>query len=145
MAVEELYAIAAAMRKAGGGGIRRDAARSLRRGAGPVSRAVKENVVTVLPHRGGLGLWVAQARVDYRVRQGGLDVVAHVRVGRAGHDLRGLDGGIVIHPFYGRGPWSSQGVPPGSISNPIREEGGNQLEQAGVAAIDRAVAMIISA
>jgi len=145
MAVEELYAIAAAMRRAGAGGIRSDTARSLRAGAGPVHAAVEASVLAKLPHRGGLAAWVADASFSYRVTAG-LDVIARVRVGKAGHDLAGLDDGLVIHPGNRYGPgWYKQPVPPGTISDPIREEGGNQLEQAGVAAIDRAVVTIISA
>jgi len=144
MAVAELYAIAAAMRRAGAGQIRNDAARSLRAGAGPVRAAVEASVLAKLPHRGGLAAWAASASFSYRVTAGA-DVIARVKVSKAGHDMAGLDDGLVIHPFYGHSPWSTQPVPPNSISDPIREEGGNQLEQAGVAAIDRAVAAIISA
>lgn len=144
MAVAELYAIAAAMREAGAGGISRDTARTLRAGEIPIHNAMLESVISKLPHRGGLNVWVAGASFSYRVRGGG-DVVAAIRVGKAGHHLRGLDDGLVIHPFYGRGPWYNQGVLPGTISNPIREEGSNQLERAGVIAIDLAVAKIISA
>lgn len=144
MAVAELYAIAAAMRKAGGGQIARDAARSLRGGAGPVHRAMQVNVLRVLPHSGGLAAWTADAVFSYRVRAGG-SVIANVRVSKAGHDLQGLDDGLVIHPFYGHSPWFNQAVAPNSISDPIHDEGGKQLEQAGVTAIDLAVVMIISA
>lgn len=144
MSAAELIAIAAEMRRQGSGGIRSSAANALRRGGTPVHAAMVANVLTTLPHRGGLNAWVASAGFSYRVRSGA-DVVAAVRVGKAGHDLNGLDGGLVIHPFYGRRPWSDQGVPPGSISDPIREEGGNQLELAGVIAIEEAAAKIISA
>lgn len=144
MAVEELYLIAAAMRRAGAGGIARDTAVALRAGGPPIRAAVEASVLAKLPHRGGLAAWVAASRFGYRVRSGG-DVIAAVKVGKTGHDLRGLDEGLVIHPFYGHGPWFNQPVLPGTISNPIQKEGGNQLKRAGVIAIDRAAIMIISA
>lgn len=144
MSAAELYAIAAAMRRAGAGGIATDAAVRLRAGGPPIRAAVKASVIAKLPHSGGLNAWVAASQFSYRVRAGG-DVVAVVKVSKAGHDLRGLDDGLVVHPFYGRGPWYNQVVPPGTISDPIREEGGNQLERAAVTAIDLAAAKIISA
>lgn len=146
MSAAELYAIAAAMRRAGAGGIASEAARALRAGEEPVHAAMVASVTAKLPHSGGLGAWVAEAKFSYRVRGGG-DVVAAVRVGKAGHDLQDLDDGVVIHPDNSRRRrgWFSQEVPPGTISNPIREEGGNQLERAGVTAIDIAAAKIISA
>src|SRR4249920_763187 len=97
MAIEELYAIAAAMRRAGNGQIRNDAARSLRAGREPVRQAVEESVLAKLPHRGGLAAWAADASFSFRVTAG-LDVIARVRVGKSGHDLAGLDDGLVIHP-----------------------------------------------
>lgn len=151
MAVAELYAIAAAMRLAGSGGIARDTAKTLRRGGVPVHEAMVASVLAKLPHSGGLGVWVAEAKFSYRVRQGG-DVVAAVRVSRRSMhgwtaDLQGLDDGVVIHPDNSRRHrgWFSQGVPPGTISDPIQEEGGNQLELAAVLAIESAAEKIIHA
>lgn len=139
------------MRRAGAGGIASDAARILRTGETPVHAAMVASVVAKLPHSGGLGAWVAESKFSYRVRGGG-DVVAAVKVSRKSlhgwsADLQGLDDGVVIHPDNSRRHrgWFSQGVPPGTISNPIQEEGGNQLERAAEIAIDLAAAKIISA
>jgi hypothetical protein len=65
------------------------------------------------------------------IRAGASQSVTTVRVSKAGHDLQGLDEGLVIHPgnHYGRG-WYHQAVVPNTISDPIVDEGGNQLEVA---------------
>jgi hypothetical protein len=145
MAVEELYAIAAAMRQSAAGGLASDMRSELRRGRGPVKTAVTTSVLAGLPKRGRLNVWTAEFSYSYQVR-GSRKIVAAVRVGKAGHDLQGLDGGLVIHPGnrYGRG-WYSQPVPPGTISNPIQEEGGHQLELSAEVAMDKAAVKIISA
>lgn len=147
MAVEELYAIAAAMRAEAGGLLARDVAQQLRKGRAPIHNAMVTSVLAKLPHRGGLGVWASEAKFSYRVR-GKRDIIAAVKVSRSGlgiDDMQGLDNGRVIHPFYGRRPWFSQVVPSGTVSNPIREEGGHQLELSAVVGIENAVIRIITA
>lgn len=146
MAIEELYAIAAEMRYQGRQGIRNETAKQLRRGKTAIGQAVKTNLILVLPHRGGLGAWASEGKF-YMPVSVGTRVVGRARYSRPGHDMQGLDDGLVIHPYYNnpRMPWYKQGVPPNSISDPIREEGGHWLELAGVIAIEEAAVSIARA
>ena len=112
MSAAELLAIAAAMRRSAAGGLASDMRSELRRGRGPVKTAVTTSVLAKLPHRGGLAVWASEFSYSYRVR-GGRDIIAAVKVGKPGHDLKGLDEGLDIHPFYGsRAHWYNQAVPP---------------------------------
>lgn len=106
-------------------------------GAEPeIAAAMKANVTAVLPKSGGFNAWVADSRVRLTPKRAGLSAGVTVRVSRGSligpvpADLSGLDAGRAIHPTYGRSPWYGQSVAPLSISDPIREEGGDQLEQA---------------
>lgn len=80
---------------------------------------VRAHAVRILPHRGGLGAWVAAAKFTVRFKDSGRSAGVSVRVGRKSKgdksDLDGLDRtGTVRHPLYGnRSEWFGQKVPPG--------------------------------
>jgi hypothetical protein len=120
-----------------------DMAKEIRR-AGPAIRAeVRQHILATLPKSGGLNAWVARAPVRIVVRRGVNSAGVTVRVGRSSRsgraDLNGLDGGVVRHPLYGnRRHWYGNAVTPGSISEGISDEGSAVLEEAGIAAADRA-------
>ena len=67
------------------------------------------------------------------------------REGLGTDDMAGVDGGQIFHPRWGSSPWYGQGVAPGSISDPIVDEGGDQLEEAVLGAADGVVRRIVSA
>lgn len=95
----------------------------------PVVRArIKATAVSTLPHRGGLGTWVAATKITASVTlqrkavfirlRGGRRSVSNLRGGAAGgqSDIRAIDRGRVRHPSWGRrfrGQWFTQTVPPG--------------------------------
>lgn len=138
----ELHRIAAMCRVvASDGQIGRDVTRVTLQGREPIRAAFKAHAMSVLPKRGGLNAWVAESRMTFRPRSSGVTV----RVSKAGHDLAGLDRGLVIHPFYGHGPWFNQAVVPESISEPIRDEGGSVLEAACLFALEHAAERIARA
>jgi hypothetical protein len=80
---------------------------------------VRAHAVRILPHRGGLGAWVAAARFSVRFKDAGRSAGVSIRVGRKSgknkSDLDSLDRtGTVRHPLYGnRSEWFGQKVPPG--------------------------------
>jgi len=116
----------------------------MRRGRGQIRSAVEVSVLSKLPKRGGLNAWVAESSFSMTTRAGSSSSVTTVRVSKAGHDLQGLDGGLVIHPGnrYGSG-WYHEAVVPNTISDPIVDEGGNQLEVAIHSAAERLAERIV--
>jgi hypothetical protein len=116
------------------------------KGGPRIRAAFKAHATAVLPHSGGLNIWVASSRMTFKRMRGGLTGGMRVNVGRnsmSGRaELEGLDAGLVIHPFYGRSPWTSHGVPPDSIEKPITDVGGEVLYGAVVSAAEGVVARI---
>lgn len=149
----ELRQIAAMCKAvASDGEIARGVTKVTMRGEGAISTAFRVHAVAVLPHRGGLGAWVAESKVNFRAIRGSQDGGARIKVGRGTRhgwraDLDGLDGGVAIHPDNSRAHrgWFSQPVPPESISEPIRNEGGNVLEAACLFALEDAAERIARA
>jgi hypothetical protein len=107
-------------------------AREIRRTAGPAIKSdVQAAALAKLPKRNGLNVWVANSRIRLLIRRGVNTAGVSVRVGKPGHDLRDLDGGVVRHPLRGnRKYWYDQAVTPGVISNAITESGADVLEAA---------------
>src|SRR5215216_537781 len=147
---EELHRVAAVLRAEGSSPkVARDITRETHRGGPAIRAAFKAHAMAVLPKRGGLNAWVASSRMTFRQTHGALTGGMRVKVGRNSRsgraELEGLDNGLVIHPFYGHSPWSSEGVVPESISEPILNEGERVLHAAVVVAGERLVARIEAA
>lgn len=93
-----------------------------------VRRAVRARAIETLPRRGGLGRWVARARVsaDLRTtgRSAGLTLRGSRKSLRDASDLRRIDAGRVRAPAWGRrgpGQWHTQAVRPGWFTEPAGE------------------------
>lgn len=84
---------------------------------------VRAHAVRILPHRGGLGAWVAAARFTVRFKDTGRSAGVRIKVSRKStkdkSDLDSLDiEGVVRHPLYGhRKHWFGQKVPPGFFTD----------------------------
>lgn len=112
---------------------RREVVRALRRDLrAPVPEArarIQARAVEVLPHRNGLGVWVARARVTARVNlRSANSVQVTIRDGRnsrhARSDLRAIDRGRVRAPTFGRrgpGMWHTQQVRPGFATDTVAD------------------------
>jgi hypothetical protein len=141
----ELYHLAAVMRREGTNPrVAQDIGAGLRAGRSAIKANFRTHAMAVLPTRGGLDAWVVSSSFRSPVRVGARTARMSVVVSKPGHDLAGLDGGLVIHPFYGQRPWSHQGVPPNSISKPILEKGEDVLHDAVVDAADGVCRRIVS-
>lgn len=108
-----------------------------------VRRRIKGQALAILPHRGGLGAWVAGTRITAKVTLGGKRVTVVLRGGRNSRrgrtDVRAIDRGRVRHPFWGRrgrGQWGTQTVPDGFFTKTAAEapEWGPAIDRAIVAA-----------
>lgn len=118
-------------------------AKEIRKAVPPVRAAIKANAVATLPHSGGLGTWVARARVSARIRRSaksaGVTFTGGRNSKRRRSDLKRIDGGSTRHPTFGHGPWSPQTVTPGFFTQAVTDEGAQAFRTAVVVAVDNAV------
>lgn len=129
----ELHRIAAACkRESRSTQTANDFSRGMQGARGPIAAAVRMSAISKLPKRGGLNEWAAASSISFHAIRAGRSGGLAVRVSKAGHDIKGLDEGLVIHPDNrpGHRQWYSQGVVPETISDPIRDEGGDRLQEA---------------
>lgn len=94
--------------------------KGVRRGLPAVRRAIRARAVEVLPHRGGLGRWVAKgsitATVKLRARSGTIKLKGGRNSAGARSDIKAIDAGRVRAPSWGRrygNSWHNQAVTPG--------------------------------
>lgn len=102
--------------------------RALGRAARPAVKATRAYATAVLPHSGGLGAWVADARIGWKIGYTGRTAGVRLRGGRRSladrSDLKGIDAGKVRHPTYGnrgRGMWHGEAVTSGWWTTPLTE------------------------
>lgn len=100
--------------------------RALTRSARPAIKDVRAHAVAILPSSGGLGAWVASARIGVRVGYSGRSAGVRLRGGRKSlkdrSDLYRIDAGQVRAPTFGRrarGAWHTQQVTAGWWSDPL--------------------------
>ncbi len=148
----EIALVAAAVRREGTDRkIVNDMAAEIRRGVGPVTRAIREYETEVLPHGGGLNVWVAKATIRTLVRRGAKSAGVLIRQGRNSgtgrrSDLKRLDStGRVRHLTWGHRPWSSQTVVVGAFTQGATPELIDQGVAAVIQAADNAAERIVNA
>ena len=147
---DEIALVAAAVRAVGSDRkIVNDMAAGIRRGVGPVRKAIRAHEVEVLPS--GLGSWMAAGKITARIRRGadsaGVTIVQGRNSGTGKRsDLKRLDStGRVRHLTWGHKPWSPQTVVAGSFSEGASEEGMDQLLAATLDACENAAERIVRA
>lgn len=101
---------------------------AIRKPVPQIRRAIKDRAVETLPHRGGLGAWVASSRLSAAVQVNSRRVRMRIKAGRnsAGSrsDIRSIDRGRVRAPSWGHkgeGAWHTQSVKPGFFTDPAQE------------------------
>jgi hypothetical protein len=146
----EIAAIAAACRSLGvDRSIVNDMAKEIRKAVPPIRRAVKVRAVQILPHRGGLGSWVAKARITSSIRTSGNSAGVKIKGGRNSRggrsDLKAIDAGQVRHPTWGHRPWSAQAVRAGFFTDAATPVARDHLERAVLVAADHAAERILHA
>ena len=128
-------------------------AKEIRRGAKPIRTAIKARAVQILPSSGGLGRYVAAARITTLVRRSAKSAGVLIRgrrkdtSGRGGPavDLRRIDLGSTRHLSWGRPPWHGpQALRPGFFTDAVTEEGRDQLERAVIEAAEAAAREIVN-
>jgi hypothetical protein len=93
-----------------------------------VRRSIRKEALRTLPHRGGLGAWVASTRITVQIRVSARTARVTLKGGhrsrRGATDLRAINRGRVRAPSWGhRGPgaWHTQSVPAGFFTRPAAE------------------------
>jgi hypothetical protein len=147
----EIALVAAACRRLGPSRvIVNTMAKEIRRGTKPIRDAIKARAVQILPRSGGLGRYVAAARIGTLVRRSAKSAGVKIRgrrkdtSGRGGPtvDLHRIDLGRTRHPTFGEAPWHAQTVRPGFFTDAVTDEGLDQLETAVIEAAERAAGAI---
>jgi hypothetical protein len=142
-----IYLVARRCRQLGDGTIVNDMAKEMRKAARPAIRAIRKHETEILPHRGGLNLWVAKASIRTKVFRGprtaGVRLMQSRKSTKGKADLRGMDGGKVRHPVFGnRSVWVGQGVPPGMFTD-VDGKVIDEFRDGIVVAVDRAVSRLL--
>lgn len=117
----KLHAVSAELKELGDGKLRRELTKAIREATKPMKDAVHESFLSKLPKRGGLNELVARARITNAIKNGSKSSGVTLRAENANASLKAIDGGTVRHRVYGRGPWVSQSVTPGSFTDPVVE------------------------
>ena len=149
----EIALVAAACRRIGPSRvIVNTMAKEIRRGTKPIRTAIKARAVQILPRSGGLGRYVAAARITTLVRRSAKSAGVLIRGrrkdtsgrGAPAVDLRRIDLGSTRHLSWGRPPWHPQTLRPGFFTDAVTEEGRDQLEAAIIEAAETAAREIIN-
>lgn len=130
---------------------RRQIVKALRRGltraVRPVIPKVRAHAIDILPSSGGLGRWVASAKIGARIGYTSRTAGVRLRGGRKSlrdaSDLRRLDAGSLRHPTFGRrhgNAWHPQKVTPGWWTDPLSQD--QQWVAAADAEVDAALDII---
>ena len=135
--IEKFAQVARDLKAAGDKDLRRELYRGLNRATKPLKEAAKANTAAKLPQRGGLAARVSRARYSTKGRAGknpSVSIVVKDSKNRS-VDLKAIDAGQVRHPTFKDGPWVTQPVPAGTITDPMME-GVDDVRVQLLAAID---------
>jgi hypothetical protein len=122
------------LKEAGAKDLRKELLRAGQRMGKPIKAEIAESALAMLPARNGLAASVASAKIRVSTRLTGRNVGVSF-IGRwSGHDLKGINQGLVRHPVHGSKVWVSQRVPPGyyfkPFDGPAAEAGRDEFLQA---------------
>ena len=112
-----------------------------------VRAGIRAEALRILPGRGGLGAWVAKARIAASVkvntgRSAGITLKAGRNSQGQRSDLDAIDRGRVRAPSWGRrtrASWHTQQVAPGFMSDTVAEKYAADWTRAASDAVDKVV------
>lgn len=146
---EGLALVATAVRRLGTDRtIVNEMAKEIRAAVPPVRKGFKANALAYLPRRGGLGAWVARAKVTARIRRSASNAGVTLVAGRNSQggrtDMKRMDAGKTRHPMWGnRSAWAPQTVKAGVFTDAVTDEGAQAFREATVRAVDNAVVKVL--
>lgn len=122
---EDFLRLSKALKGAGQQRLRSDLNKALKSAAKPIIPATRQEAVSRLPSRGGLGKLVASEPQSIQVRTG-KDPGVRVVVGKRKGGARATERGFVRHPVFFRPPlvmrWVTQQVEPHWFSDAAQEQ-----------------------
>lgn len=93
--------------------LQKELATGLRRAVKPMPKIFRQGALGYLPHRGGLGEWVASGMRFRTTVSVGANPRLRISASLPGHDLPALNSGTDRHPVFGnRDNWVSQPIRP---------------------------------
>jgi hypothetical protein len=111
--------------------LRKDMLRGLRNAGKPLTGAVESAASSKLPQAGGLNQWVASSKFAVRTRASGSSASIRVVATKRGHDLVGMNEGVVRHPVFGGSGWSVTRIRPGWWQDAIEDRADETREALG--------------
>lgn len=122
--------------------LRKELLAGIRKAVKPSIVEVKAEALSTLPAEGGLNRFVATSKIGVRTRSSGRRAGIRVVATKGGHDLVGINDGMVRHPVFGnRKVWVSQRVDGGFYSEPLTE-GAPRIQKEIKGTMDRILAQI---
>lgn len=109
---------------------------------------IRTSAVAILPHRGGLGVWVSKSRVAVTVTRGAATAGVRIVAGRNStgkrSDIANINAGSTRHMLFGnRKDWYPQRVVPGFASKVVQGPLGDAFQAHTMAAIDDTIAEVL--
>lgn len=112
--VDQMERLGRDLKAAGEKDLKRELMRAGREIGKPVKAEIAASAAATLPQRGGLAALIAKARIRVSTRLSGRSVGVSFIGKWSGHDLKGIDEGLVRHPVRGNpGRWVAQRITPG--------------------------------
>jgi hypothetical protein len=109
---EQLAELAALLKRLDDRELRKRMLAGLRDAGKPMARAAQDAARAKLPHGGGLNEWVAGSKFAIRTKTTGKSAGIRVVATKRGHDLVGMNEGVVRHPVFGGPGWSVTRIRP---------------------------------
>jgi hypothetical protein len=128
---ERLAELAAVLKRLDDNELRKDMLRGLRAAGKPLARAAQGAARAKLPRGGGLNEWVAGSKFAIRTKTSGRSAGIRVVGTKRGHDLVGMNEGLVRHPVFGGPGWSVTRIQPGWWQDAIEGHAGQTREALG--------------
>jgi hypothetical protein len=98
---EQLAELAALLKRLDDRELRKRMLAGLREAGKPLARAAEDAARANLPRGGGLNEWVAGSKFAIRTKTTGKSAGIRVVATKRGHDLVGMNAGVVRHPVFG--------------------------------------------
>jgi hypothetical protein len=128
---QQLEELAALLKRIDDRELRKEMLRGLREAGKPMVRAAEDAARAKLPQAGGLNEWVAGSKFAIRSKTSGRSAGIRVVATKRGHDLVGMNEGVVRHPVFGGPGWSVTRIRPGWWQDAIEGHADDARERLG--------------
>jgi hypothetical protein len=131
------------LKAAGAKELRKELLKAGREMGKPIKAEISKSALEVLPKRGGLAASIAKAKVRVSTRLTGRNVGVSF-IGRwSGHDLKGIDEGLIRHPVLGhRKVWVAQNIAAGYFTKVFDGPGAKIARAEFLKAVDAVAAKL---